>query len=73
LLFLNATNPNQIYKFYVTAINFNGEGARSPVASLQSCTYPSSGRPGFIAPIITSISSTQIGINWTEPVLNGGC
>lgn len=57
----------------MTAINFNGEGSRSSVASLQSCTYPSSGRPGFVAPIIKSISSTQIGINWTEPISNGGC
>jgi len=57
----------------VTAINFNGEGSKSSVASLQSCTYPSSGRPGFVAPIVKSISSTQIGINWTEPISNGGC
>jgi hypothetical protein len=30
-----------VYKFQVTAVNYNGEGVRSPIVFLKSCTVPS--------------------------------
>ena len=37
------------YRFQVTAVNFNGEGPRSDIASLQVCTTPSN----LNAPIVS--------------------
>lgn len=57
------------YRFKVRAINFNGFGPFSDIAILNTCT-----KPGFIAPPkIMSVSTTQVHVNWTQPVSNGGC
>lgn len=72
-LVTNVSSPLLTFKFYVTAINFNGEGAASTTAPLRSCTLPSVGETGFAAPVIESISAAAIGISWSAPVDSGGC
>jgi hypothetical protein len=72
-LVINVSSPLLTYKFYVTALNFNGEGPASATASLRSCTLPSVGEIGFAAPVVASITATDIGISWIAPVDNGGC
>lgn len=72
----NVTDPLVAYGFYVTGINFNGEGAASGIARLRSCTTPSSGAENaesFAAPVIDSVSKTTIVISWTAPRDDGGC
>jgi hypothetical protein len=69
----NVSSSLLTYKFYVTAINFNGEGPTSGTVGLRSCTLPSIGEIGFSAPVIESITATHIGISWSPPVDNGGC
>ena len=69
----NVTSSLVPYGFFVTAVNFNGEGAASSTSRLRSCTYPRTGRGYFDAPIIESVTSTTIVISWTAPVDNGGC
>lgn len=69
----NIADPQQTYKFYATAISFNGEGAPSSTARLKACTLPSTGLPGFPAPIVESVTSANITISWTPPADDGGC
>lgn len=57
-LYDNNLNPLLTYRFYVTAINFNGEGPASPIVSLKPCTTPS----GLNRPMITGVTSTSISI-----------
>jgi hypothetical protein len=49
------------YTFYVTALNFNGEGTASPTTSLVSCVAPS----GVNAPIKISSTSSTVTLRWT--------
>lgn len=72
-LVLSVPSPLLTYKFYVTAINFNGEGPASPTVGLRSCTLPSVGETGFPAPVLESITATAITISWVPPADNGGC
>jgi len=65
----NSLNPFLKYRFYVTAINFNGESGPSPIAELRPCTDPSD----LDKPYITSITQTLITISWTQPKSDGGC
>jgi len=61
---------NQLtYRFQVTAVNFNGEGPRSVIASLQVCTVPSL----FKAPVVSQVSSASVQLDWSAPLNNGGC
>lgn len=67
-----ASDPLITYRFYATALNFNGEGAASGVALLRSCTWPSSGPKDFSAPTVESVTSTLVEISWSSPA-DGGC
>ena len=60
-------DPLVTYRFYVTAVNFNGEGIASGTALLRSCTYPSAGLTLFAAPVVRSVNSFAIAISWTAP------
>ena len=55
-LMTNVTGPLVAYSFYLTGINFNGEGPPSPTSRLRSCTLPSAGPAQFSAPQVTAIS-----------------
>lgn len=66
--FLNA-NPDFVYRFKVTALNFNGEGTASAISELRACTVPS----GINTPTLHSVTSTKITINWETPSNDGGC
>jgi hypothetical protein len=68
-LYNNSLNVDLTYRFYLTAINYNGEGPASTYASLKTCTYPS----GMGIPTIYEVTSTVISIEWTAPSNNGGC
>lgn len=57
------------YRFYVTGVNFNGEGVKSSIAYLKPCTSPS----GLDRPIITDLTQTKIAIQWTAAQDDGGC
>ena len=57
------------YRFYVTAINFNGEGLKSSIAYMKACTSPI-----FIErPQIMDLTQTKISIQWKKPLNDGGC
>ncbi len=58
-----------IYRFYVTGINFNGEGLKSDIAYLKPCTLPSL----LDRPKIMDLTTTKIAISWTAPKKDGGC
>ena len=65
-----ALSPLLFYQFQVTALNFNGESARSqPIALLQTCTAPSQ----IPQPQIVQVSTATVHLSWMEPVNNGGC
>lgn len=62
-------DPYLFYKFQVSAVNFNGEGDKSPVELLQTCTTPSLIEP----PVITFISTNLVSVLWDKPENDGGC
>jgi hypothetical protein len=69
----DVSGPLVTYKFAVTATNFNGEGAASPLAHLRACTLPSSGSDHFPAPELLAVTSTSVTISWRRPSSDGGC
>ena len=58
----------ELYRFYVTAVNYVGEGTQSPQAVLLCAATPTA--PG--QPTIISSSPTSISFRWTAPADNGG-
>jgi hypothetical protein len=72
-LVTNVTGPTVAYKFYVTGLNFNGEGPPSDTALLRSCTLPSAGPGSFPAPVVEAVSAEAVSISWTSPSSDGGC
>ena len=71
LTYTNVTGltPGVKYNFYVTAVNFNGEGTSSNKAEIISCVAPS----GVQAPSLIDSTSTSITLRWTQPQDTGGC
>jgi len=59
----------EIYRFKVSAFNFNGEGSLSAELSTYSCTPPSS----LSAPLRSSSTLTTMTLDWTAPSDDGGC
>lgn len=74
-LFTRAANRNETissklwYRFQVAAVNFNGEGPRSSIVSLQCCTSPSR----LSAPSVLNVNSQSVSLLWEKPVDDGGC
>jgi len=59
----------KLYRFKVSAINFNGEGDLSPEMQTRACTAPSQ----MEAPLRTQSTATTINLEWKEPEDDGGC
>lgn len=57
------------YQFAVSALNFNGEGSKSPVLLVNTCIPPS----GSPKPTLTTSTTTSITISWSNPANDGGC
>lgn len=53
----------------MSAVNFNGEGPRSVIAYLKSCTAPSL----LNKPSVESVSAALVGVSWQNPLEDGGC
>lgn len=59
-----------VYRFQVSAVNYNGEGALSDVVELKSCTMPSR----MVTPIVTVPGiNRQVEVEWFAPEESGGC
>ena len=56
------------YSFFVTATNFNGEGAASQVTTIKSCVAPFD----VSAPWLVARTALSVTLRWEEPA-NGGC
>lgn len=61
--------PGVEYSFYITATNFNGEGAVSNTVSFKSCVKPLQ----VSAPVLISTTETTITLRWAHPKSDGGC
>lgn len=57
------------YYFYLSAINFNGEGPQSSPAVYTACTQPSR----LAAPKVISTTATTVNLVWNYPLDDGGC
>ena len=56
------------YQFFVTATNFNGEGAASQLTTLKACVAPF----GVNAPWLVARTALSVTLRWEEPS-SGGC
>lgn len=61
-------NPGSTYSFYISAVNYNGEGDTTELADLKSCVAPYTVYP----PQVDIVSSTSITLSWTAPGSDGG-
>lgn len=57
------------YKFRALALDYNGNYSASPNASFYACTAPAE----FVAPLVTSQTSTTMVLEWAPPEDTGGC
>ncbi len=57
------------YSFYLSVVNFNGEGAYSLPGVYTACTKPSGLKP----PTVTATTATTVNLVWQEPEDDGGC
>ena len=57
------------YRFKVTALNFNGEGAASAESLIHACLSPAN----FSAPRYVSSSETALSVEWAAPNATNGC
>lgn len=63
-IYISSSLNNKLnYRFYVTAINFNGEGLASPIAAFKPCTAPSD----FEKPSIVEVTEVSIIVEWIKP------
>lgn len=60
---------SQLYKFRISAYNFNGEGPLSNELITYACVAPSK----MSAPIRTGSTRQSIDLVWEQPSDNGGC
>ena len=58
-----------LYKFRISAYNFNGEGPLSNELITYACVAPSK----MSAPVRTSSTRSSIDLTWDQPSDNGGC
>lgn len=66
---ISGLTTGEIYRFKVSALNYNGEGLLSSELSTYACIAPSN----FIQPYKISSTSTTMTLGWVEPTENGGC
>lgn len=59
----------RLYRFRVSAYNFNGEGPLSTELLTYSCVAPST----MDAPTRVSTTLTSFTLQWNQPTDNGGC
>ena len=57
------------YKFYVTALNFNGASVASIPLSVTFCSTPT----GLNSPTLLSSTQTSLTLQWSAPKDDGGC
>ena len=62
-------SSGQLYSFYITATNFNGEGQPSDVSKLRACVAPSGVQP----PTLLSNSDLEVTLRWAQPSIQDGC
>lgn len=55
------------YRFQLSAVNINGESARSTITTIYACLKPSN----VSAPVMTSTTKQSVAIAWDEPKSNG--
>lgn len=58
-----------VYRFKVSAVNFNGEGPESAEASIHACLAPSN----FSEPLYVNATENDLTVSWSSPNLTNGC
>jgi hypothetical protein len=58
-----------LYKFKVSAYNFNGEGPLSDALETYACVAPAK----MLAPWRVTSTTSTFTLEWKEPADNGGC
>ena len=61
--------PGRLYRFKVSAVNYNGEGPQSDITQLYACEDVQ----GIYAPKYVSATETTMVVSWQEPSFNGAC
>ncbi len=59
--------PGNLYRFKVSAVNYNGEGTVSNIKSIYACEAPQ----GLYAPSYVSATETTMVVSWKAPTFNG--
>ena len=62
-------SPGILYSFFVSATNFNGEGAKSDTLSLRSCVAP----VDVLPPNLVEATDSEVYLRWDLPKSDGGC
>lgn len=66
---ISGLTPGQLYRFKVSAKNYNGEGPMSSIASIYACE----GVQGISAPSYVSATNTTMVVSWEAPAFDGAC
>ena len=72
---LSNAKEGNVYRFYVVSVNKIGKSAASPIVSILAGMWPGvdafrTNLYGSIAPVVTSVSSTEIALYWPMPSAN---